>query len=84
MKAKLLLTLIICSTLSACSDANMAGMSAWGKKHHIKLYSGGKVVEEWVSSGKIENEANSDGYYFKDDKTGKMVSVTGDVVIEVE
>ncbi len=70
--------------LASCSDAEKSAMSAWGQKHRVKMFSGGQVVGEWTSTGKIVNESNSDGYYFKDDKTGKMVTVCGDVTITVE
>lgn len=79
--------IVIASTaifISACSDAERSAFNALGKKHRVTMYSGGKIVGEWVSSGKIENESNSDGYYFKDDATGKMVTVAGDVTITVE
>lgn len=77
----LALSVLICSV--GCTDAEWSAFSALGNRHHITMYSGGKVVAEWTSTGKIENEAHSDGFYFKDEKTGRMVSVTGDVVIEV-
>ena len=79
-----LIAVLSISFTASCSDARMSAFSALGKKHRIKMYSGGAVVGEWVSSGKIENEKNSDGYYFKDDNTGKMVTVSGDVTITVD
>ena len=80
---KTLAAFLILSVVS-CSDAERSAFSALGKKHRVKMYSGGVVVGEWTSSGKIENEDQSDGYYFKDDATGKMVTVSGDVTITVE
>lgn len=76
---------VVCGGLvcGGCSDANKAAMSAWGKKHRVMLYSGGVKIGQWTTSGKIENESKSDGYYFRDDATGKVVMVDGDVVIEV-
>jgi len=65
-----------------CSDAAFASMGSLGESHKITLYSGGKIVREWISTGKIENETSSDGFYFRDKSTGKLVRVTGDVVIE--
>jgi hypothetical protein len=35
----------------------------------------------WISSGKVQSEENSDGYYFNDKKTGKLIEVTGRMVI---
>lgn len=76
--------LLLLLSLAACSDAERSAVSAFGKKHRVKMFSGGVVVGEWTSSGKIENESGSDGYYFKDDATGKMTTVSGDVTITVE
>lgn len=67
--------------LTACSDADMAGINAWGKPHHIKQFSGSKLIGEWCSTGKINNESESDGYYFEDAKTHQMVSISGHVQI---
>lgn len=79
-----LVILCLVVSISACSDAEKSAMSAWGQKHRVKMYSGGQVVGEWTSTGKIVNETDSDGYYFKDDQTGKIVTVSGDVTITVE
>jgi hypothetical protein len=59
-------------------------MGAWGRPHRVKQFNGGKLVGEWVTTGKIENEGQSDGYYFTDQATGKLVMVSGAVQITVE
>lgn len=41
----------------------------------------GSVARTWISSGKVSSESNSDGYYFSDKKTGKLIEVTGRLVI---
>lgn len=64
-----------------CTDARVAKFKGYGSPHHVELYSGGKKVREWVSSGKVSSEANSDGYYFNDFDTGRLIEVSGDVVI---
>ena len=65
-----------------CSNAQKAKIGAWGEKHKITLYSGGKKVGEWTCTGRIENEEGSDGFFFLDDKTGKLVRICGTAVIE--
>lgn len=45
------------------------------------MYSGGQKVREWTSTGKVLSESQSDGYYFEDSETGKLIEVAGDVVI---
>jgi hypothetical protein len=70
--------------LNGCTSASRAKLFAYGSHHKIILYSGGVPVREWHSSGAISNENHSDGYYFQDDHTGRLVSVSGTVVIEQE
>jgi hypothetical protein len=71
-------------SIIGCSKADRAAFNAIGSKHRITLYSGGIAARTWVSSGKIENEDRSDGYYFQDDATKKLIRVSGDIVIEQE
>jgi len=87
MKSKtLLLSVALLSALflQGCTSADRAKLFAYGSKHKITLYSGGVAVRVWHSSGAISNEEHSDGYYFQDDETHKLISVSGQVVIEQE
>lgn len=79
-------TLILLSfiLLLGCSRAQRADIMAVGAKHRITLYSGTLAVRTWVTTGSVENEEKSDGYYFQDDATKKLVRVSGSVVIEQE
>ncbi len=70
--------------LAGCSGADTAKVTAWGQTHIIKQYSGGVLIGQWESTGKVENEDHSDGYFFKNDKTGTLVTVSGDVQITVK
>lgn len=70
--------------LFGCSNAEWAAFQALGKRHAIKCYSGGVVIYEGATTGKIENENQSDGYFFQDEQTGKLVRVSGNCVITVE
>ena len=75
-----LITTVVCI---GCSNANQAAMSAWGRPHHIKQFSGAKLIGEWDSTGKVNNEESSDGYKFQDAKTGQIVRISGHVQITV-
>ena len=70
--------------LGGCTDAQVSKLTAHGSSHKITLYSGGQAVRTWRSTGAVMNEGQSDGFYFKDKETGKLIRVSGDVVIEVE
>jgi hypothetical protein len=42
--------------LTACTDAQRAKYTSIGSAHHIQLYSGGKLIGEWDSTGAVTNE----------------------------
>ena len=87
MNIRIILSAIIIAIILAstgCTGASMAKLESLGSKHKITLYSGGVAVRTWHSTGYIQNEEHSDGYYFKDDSTGKLVRVSGQIVIEQE
>ncbi len=42
----------------------------------------GKVINHWVTSGKVYSEDGSDGWFFTDSTTGKLMCVSGFVVIK--
>lgn len=62
--------------LVGCTDASISKFKQLGGPQHIRCYSGGVLIYEGNSTGKIANEANSDGYYFEDAATGKIVEVS--------
>ena len=78
-----MIALLAVIPLSGCTDAEKSQWAAYGANHRVTLYSGGKVVREWKSSGKVRTEHDSDGWFFRDSKSGALVRVSGDVVVEV-
>lgn len=75
------LVLLMLVALGGCTDASRSQFFSYGSPHSVELWSGGQKVREWKSTGKVLSEENSDGYYFCDAETGKLVRVTGDLVI---
>jgi hypothetical protein len=67
-----------------CTDSFYAGIKSIGKPHNIRMYSGGELVAEWTSTGKVATIEQSDGWQFMDSKTRQLVRVGGDVIIEVK
>jgi hypothetical protein len=59
----------------------MGKLAAYGKSRSIKCYSGAKMIYEGRSTGKIKSEAQSDGYYFIEKGSGKLMEVSGNCVI---
>jgi hypothetical protein len=65
-----------------CTDAYQAKLGGYGDKYSIELLGcDGTVLRSWVSSGKVSSEANSDGYFFMDSQTGKLIEVSGTLII---
>jgi hypothetical protein len=68
--------------MAGCTDAERAAMAAWGEEAIVLSYSGGKLTYAGISSGKIQSESGSDGYYFNDKCTNNsLAEVGGDVNI---
>jgi hypothetical protein len=72
---------IAISFLAGCTDAERASWVALGDPGTITCYSGGQVIYEGKSTGKILTESQSDGWLLQDAATGRLVRVSGDCVI---
>ena len=81
MKYITLLLILATTVLVGCTDAELGKLSSLGNSATIECWSGGQLIYEGKSSGKVLSEANSDGYFFKDSKTGKFMEVSGNCVI---
>lgn len=77
--AILLLTMIL---VVGCTDAEMSRVNSLGSSFRVTLYSNGTAVRTWTSTGKVMTENESDGWYFTDATTKKLVRVSGSVVVE--
>ena len=82
---KLLITVIAIASLSSCKDSEISQFKSLGQPHIVTMYGcDGKVIKQWETTGSVSNEAHSDGWYFEDAATHKLVEVTGPIVIEVK
>ena len=62
------LTLLLISAfliLSGCTDAEITKLTTYGQRAEIVCRSGGSISFHGISTGKVLNERNSDGYYAK-------------------
>lgn len=73
-------TLFLSSCERGCQSWNRSFESTSSHKLHITLFSGGEAVKEWTFSGIVNNQEGTDGFYFYYE--GKLVEVSGDVLIE--
>ncbi len=85
MRKMLIAGLLMSALLFGCTDAQKSQISALGSRFKVTQFSGGKVVGEWESTGKVSTEPQSDGYYFTDKMTGKLIRVSGTIqVLQVD
>jgi hypothetical protein len=84
MKLKYILMMLSLFIFSGCMRAEMARISAIGSDHKILVYSGGNLVKEFHSVGKVLTEQDSDGWYFLNKETNKLTRVSGTVIVEQE
>lgn len=82
MKTRILGVMLMALTLAACTDADMAHMGQLNDPAHVQCFSGGKVVYEGYSTGKIQSNQSEDGLYFKEKETGKFVRLYADCVVK--
>lgn len=82
MNKILVLSILVILSFTSCTDATMSKFGGLGDEFKIEMLNcDGTVARKWISTGKVQSEANSDGYYFKDKTTGKLIEVTGRLVI---
>ena len=63
-----------------CTDASVSKFAQLGSGQMVQCYSGGKLILETTTTGKVINETNSDGYSFVDARSGKLTEVSADCV----
>lgn len=83
MKKLFIITSLALMIGSGCTDATMSKMGGYGDTFTIKVL-GPDTVITYHSTGKVVSEEHSDGYYFTDKATGKLIEVSGTVIIEQE
>lgn len=70
-----------CLMLFGCTDGKWKKVTAIGNPAKVTCYSGGKVIFDGKSTGKVAPEEQSDGWFFEDAETNKLIRVSGDCVI---
>ena len=81
-KVFIFLFLAVFMGVTSCTDAFRAKIGGYGNEFKIEMINcDGTVARTWISSGKVQSEKSSDGYYFNDKETGKLIEVTGRLII---
>ena len=77
-------TLAVALLASGCTDAKFSKLTNFGDEAVVKCYSGTSIIYDGRSTGKVISEESSDGYVFKDAKTGHLMEVSGNCVIDYD
>lgn len=75
---------LLALTLSGCTEAHRASLSTYGSSGRVVCYSGGQVIYDDRSEGRVFSTEGGDGYQFKDRATGRFQEVSGDCVVSYE
>ena len=75
--------LTIMATMVSCTDAEKSKLGGYGDTFTVKVL-GPDTVITYHSTGKVISEEHSDGYYFTNAANGKLVEVSGNIIIEEE
>ena len=82
---RLLIAALFIVGVTACTDADMGHLKAYGGTGHVVCYSGNLKIYDGESTGKIQNDAGgSDGYEFVDKADHKLTQVSGNCVVKYE
>lgn len=65
----------------SCTNAQVKQVTTIGNYGHIKCFSGGQLIYEGDSTGKIATEENSDGWFFEEKGSNKLIRISGDCII---
>lgn len=79
---KVVFCIMVLFSMVGCTDAEVKQVFTLGKPGDIICYSGGKEIYKGSSTGKIATEQGSDGWFFEEAGTNKLVRVSGDCVIK--
>lgn len=80
---KIVLAFATAAAVGGCTDASWSQLEAYGEEAHVKCYSGGVLIYDGYSTGKINRaDSGSDGYYFRDRATGRLREVSGDCDVD--
>lgn len=69
---------------TGCTDARWDKLANLGNSANIKCYSGNLLIYEGNSSGNFLSEDKSDGYFFREKDTERLLEVSGNCIITYE
>ena len=66
-----------------CTDAEWdSNVGQLGEEHIIRLYSGGTLVSEWISTGAVQDDPSGAGFAFREKGSNKFIRIQGSITVE--
>ncbi len=82
MKKLFMVAMLFIAVSISCTDATRSKIGGYGDEFRVEMVNcDGTITHTWISSGKVKSEQSSDGYYFKDKESGRLIEVTGSLII---
>lgn len=78
---KLIIVAALCVVASGCTDATRASFGALGSEGTITCFSGGQIVFDSRSTGKII-QGKDGGLMFKEKSSGKYIRAYADCIVK--
>ena len=76
--------IVVAYLVAGCTDAELGKFKSYGQSSHVMCYSGGKLILDAKSSGKVFSEKTSDGYYFTEASSGDIIEVSADCILRIK
>ena len=73
--------ILLALALTGCTDAAYSSLASYGSSATVVCYSGGTVIYDGESTGRVASTAQSDGWEFNEKTTNKFKRVSGDCVV---
>lgn len=79
---KLLAASLLVLGLAACTNADFHRTFNYGAGGRVTCYSGGVVISDDFSAGRIHTEQGSDGWYYVSSSDNDLKQVSGQCVVQ--
>lgn len=73
--------ILVAFSVAGCTDTQRARIGAIGDPAHVTCYSGGQVIFEDDSTGRVEASESGGGLFFNSAKTDKLIRTYADCVV---
>lgn len=78
---KLLTAALLLAATTGCTDATVEAVTNYGNESKVVCYSGGQIIFDDMSTGRVEASETGAGLYFRSKTSGEYVRTYADCII---